>query len=99
MGLPNEQWPQAYFQSCGKMAEGQSQGIGVAITKPWPQSHIHFVVRTEKACSSKEAYKPDSVTPLCQKEWAKIHLIYRGKLVEGYPILIECICTLLTHWE
>ena len=49
MGLPHEQWPQAYFQSCGKMALGQqSQGIGVAITKPWPQSKC--VVRTEKVC-------------------------------------------------
>ena len=41
----------------------QSQGIGVAMTKPCPQSHRKFVVRTEKACGSKEAYKPDSVTP------------------------------------
>ena len=45
------------------MAEGQqSQGIGVAITKPWPQSYRTFVDRTEKACVSKEPYKPDSVT-------------------------------------
>ena len=56
--------PQPYFQSCGKMAHGQqSQGIGVAITKPRPQSHRKIVGRTEKACASKEAYKPDSVTP------------------------------------
>jgi hypothetical protein len=41
----------------------QSQGIGVVITKPWPQSYRNFVGRTEKACKSKEAYKPDSVTP------------------------------------
>jgi hypothetical protein len=41
----------------------QSQGIGVAITKPWPQSHRKLVGRTETACAIKEAYKPDSVTP------------------------------------
>jgi hypothetical protein len=38
-------------------------GIGMAITKPWPQYYRTFVGRTEKACASKEAYKPDSVTP------------------------------------
>ena len=36
---------------------------GVAITKPLTQSYRKFVGRTEKACVSKEAYKPDSVTP------------------------------------
>jgi hypothetical protein len=41
----------------------QSQGIGVAITKPWHQSYRTFVGRTEKVCASKETYKPDSVTP------------------------------------
>ena len=35
----------------------------MAITKPWPQSYRQFVGLTEKACASKEAYKPDSVTP------------------------------------
>ena len=30
---------------------------------PSPQSHRTFVGRIEKVCSSKEAYKPDSVTP------------------------------------
>jgi hypothetical protein len=35
----------------------------VAITKPLPQSNIKFVGRTEKVCVSKEAYKPESVTP------------------------------------
>ena len=64
MGLPNGHWPQAYFQSCGKMAWGQqNQGNGVAITKPWPQFYRKCVGRTEKAGASKEAYKPDSVTP------------------------------------
>ena len=64
MSLPNGQWPQAYFQSCDKMAKGQqSQGIGLAITKPWPQSYRKCVCRTEKACVSKEAYIPVSVTP------------------------------------
>ena len=60
MGLPNGQWPQACFQSCGKMASGQqSQCIEVAITKPWPQSYRKFVGRTEKKVSaSQEAYKP-----------------------------------------
>ena len=48
---------------------------------------LHYCVvyqcvgRTEKACASKEAYKLDSS---CQKEWAKIHPTYCGKVVEGY---------------
>ena len=54
----------------------QSQGIGVAITKPWPQSYRKFVVRTEKACVSKEADKPDSVAPALSGGMG---------LVEGYP--------------
>ncbi|CDQ57800.1 unnamed protein product [Oncorhynchus mykiss] len=35
----------------------------VAITKPRPQSYRKLLGRTEKACASTEAYKPDSVTP------------------------------------
>ena len=40
----------------------------------WPSqspdlmSHRTFVGRTEKACESKEAYKPDSVTPAMSVE-------------------------------
>ena len=41
----------------------ESQGIGVAITKSWPQTYRKCVGRTEKVCASKEAYKPDSDTP------------------------------------
>ena len=37
--------------------------IGLAITKPCPQAYRKWGGRTEKACASKEAYKPDSVTP------------------------------------
>ena len=47
-----------------KMAYGQQyQGVGVAITKPRPQSNRTFVGRTKKVCASKEVYKTDSVTP------------------------------------
>ena len=87
MGLPNGQWPQAYFQSCCKMAWGQqSQAIGVAITKPWSQSYRKFVGRTVKAFASKESFTNlTQLHQLCQEEWAKIHRTYCGKLVEGYP--------------
>ena len=64
MGLPNGQQPQANFQSYGKMSKGQqSQGIEVGITKPWPQSYRKCMGRIQRVCESKEAYKPDSVTP------------------------------------
>ena len=50
---------------------------------------------------------------LRQDEWAKIHPIYCGKLVEGYPQRLTqvkqfkgnatkyylSVCNLLTHWE
>ena len=50
---------------------------------------------------------------LCQDEWAKIHLTYCGKLVEGYPKRLtqvkqfkgnateysQLVCKHLTHWE
>ena len=39
----------------------KDKAIGVAITKPWPQSYRKSVGRTEKACVSKEAYTADSV--------------------------------------
>ena len=82
MGLPNGQWPQAYFQSCGKMAQvHQSQSIGVAITKLWPQSYRKFVGRTEKACVSKEAYKPDSGAP-----------VVAGGMCQNSPILLWEAC-------
>ena len=38
----------------------------------------------KKACASKEAYKPDLVTPALSGEGAKIHPTYCGKLVGGY---------------
>jgi hypothetical protein len=41
--------------------------------------------RTEKACASKEVYKPDSVTPALSGGMGQNHPTYRGKLVEGYP--------------
>lgn len=61
MGLANGKWPQACFQSGDKMAQ-HGQGTGVAITKPWPQSHWKCVGRTEITCTCKEAYKTDTVT-------------------------------------
>jgi hypothetical protein len=39
------------------------KGIGMAITKHCLQSYRTFVGKLEKVCASKEAYKPDSVTP------------------------------------
>jgi hypothetical protein len=42
------------------------------------------VGRTEKVCASKEAYKPDSVTPAVRRIPTKFTQLC-GKLVEGYP--------------
>ena len=48
--------------------------------------HLFYLFfRTEKACVSKEAYKPDSVTPALSGGMGKIHPTYCGKLVGGYP--------------
>ena len=81
MCLPNGQWHQAYFQSCGKIAlRTTSQGIGVAIAKPWPQSYRKCGGRTEKACASKEAYKPDSVIPALRRNGPKFTQLIGGSL-------------------
>uniref|UniRef100_A0AAZ3S559 Tc1-like transposase DDE domain-containing protein n=1 Tax=Oncorhynchus tshawytscha TaxID=74940 RepID=A0AAZ3S559_ONCTS len=62
------------------------------------------------------ARRPANLTQLhqlSQEEWAKIHPIYCGKLVEGYPKHLtlvkqfkgnatkytQLVCKLLTHWE
>jgi hypothetical protein len=42
------------------------------------------VGRTEKAFASKEPTNLTQLHQLCQEEWAKIHPIYCGKLVEAY---------------
>ena len=61
------------------VAKWQSQGIGVAITKPWPQSYRTFVGRSEKACASKETYKPDCYTSSVRRNGLKItQLIVRS---------------------
>lgn len=44
------------FQMDYKVAWGQqSQCFGMAVTKPWSQSHREFVGRAEKTCASKVA--------------------------------------------
>ena len=62
------------------------------------------------------ARRPTNLTQLhqlCKEEWAIIHTIYCGKLVEGYPKRLTqvkqfkgnatkyklSVCKLLTHWE
>ena len=84
MGLPNGQWPQAYIQSCGKIVFRMKKDNKVKVlewpSKPWPQSHIKFVGRTEKACASKEAYKPDSVTPAVRRNRPKFTQFFVGRL-------------------
>uniref|UniRef100_A0AAZ3QHL3 Tc1-like transposase DDE domain-containing protein n=1 Tax=Oncorhynchus tshawytscha TaxID=74940 RepID=A0AAZ3QHL3_ONCTS len=62
------------------------------------------------------ARRPTNLTQLhqlCQKEWAKIHPTYCGKLVEGYPKHLTqvkqfkgnatkyslSVCNILTDWE
>ena len=68
------------------MALGQqSQGIGVAITKPWPQSYRNLWAELKKCV---RVVRPKNLTQLhqlCHEEWAKIHPTYCEKLVEGYP--------------
>ena len=63
----------------------QSQGIGVGITKPCPQSYRKYVGRTEKACASKEAYKPDSVTPALSGGMGQNSPNLLWEACEGYP--------------
>jgi hypothetical protein len=43
------------------------------------------VGRTEKACASKEAYKPDSVTPALSGGMGQNSPNFLWKLMEGYP--------------
>ena len=73
----------------------QSQGIGVAITKPWPQSYRKCVGRTEKAFVSKEAYKPDSVTPALSGGMGQNspNSLWEacGRLPEVHPSSLRCM--------
>jgi hypothetical protein len=86
----------------------------MAITMPWPQSHREFVGRTEKTCASKEAYKPDSVTPaLFKRKGPKFTQLIVGILWKAtrnvwlklnnlkamLPNTNSVYCKLLTHWE
>ena len=87
----------------------QSQGIGVSITKPWPQSYRKCVGRTEKACASKEAYGPDSVTPALSRGMGQNshNLLWEacGRLPKMFDPSLTIYnwylvaCKLLTHWE
>ena len=58
------------------------------IVKEWPPQSPdlkpieNLWAELKSMCESKEAYKPDSVTPALS---AKIHPTYCRKVVEGYP--------------
>jgi hypothetical protein len=71
------------------MAQGQqSQGIGVVSQSPDLNPIEKVVGRTEKECVSKEAYKPDSVTPalsggMCQNS-PKLFWEACGRLPETF---------------
>ena len=82
-----------------KVLEWPSQSSG-------PQSYRQFVSRTEKACASKEAYKPDSVTPALSGGMGQnsLNLLWEacGRLPETFDpcSTIELsVCKPLTHWE
>jgi hypothetical protein len=49
-------------------------------TKPLPQSYRKCVGRTEKACESKEAYKPDSYTSPVRRNGPKFTQLIVGSL-------------------
>ena len=86
MGLPNGQWPQAYFQSCGKGLKDNEVKV-----LEWPSQSPDLNIRENVLAELKkcvQARRPTNLTQLhqlCQEEWAKIHPTYCGKLVEGYP--------------
>jgi hypothetical protein len=85
MYLPNGQWPQAYFQSCSKMAKDNKVKV-----LEWPSqspdlnpletlwAELKTCVRTRRPTNLTQIYQR------CQEEWAKIHPTSCGKLVEGY---------------
>ena len=85
MGLPNGQWPQAYFQICGKMAYGQQVKV-----LEWPSQSPdlnpieHLWAELKKRVRSRRPTNLTQLHHLCQEEWAKIHPTYCWKLVEGY---------------
>jgi hypothetical protein len=63
-----------------------SQGIGVAITKSGPQTHRKKLwAELKKHVRTRRPTNLTQLHQLCHEEWAKIHPIYCGKLVEGYP--------------
>ena len=89
MGLPNGQWPQAYFHtsSCDKMLKNKVKVLEFIIITQSPDLNPTENVWAELK-KHVRARRPTNLTQLhqlCQEEWAQIHPTYCGMLVEGYP--------------
>ena len=86
MGHPNGQWPQAYFQSCGKWLKDNKVKV-----LEWPSQSSdlnlieHLWAELKKCVWARRPTNLTQLHQLCQEERAKIHPTYCGKLVEGYP--------------
>ena len=83
MSLPNWQWPQAYFQICGKkdnkfkVLEWPSQRLDLnPIANLWAE--LKRPVRARRPTNLTQLHQ------LCQEEWAKIHPTYCGRLPETF---------------
>ena len=86
MGLPNGQWPQAYFQTW-------QNGFRTTKSRYWSGHHKaltsipieHFWAELKKCVWTRRPTNLTQLHQICQEEWDKIYPTYCGKLVEGYP--------------
>jgi hypothetical protein len=64
MGLPNGQWPKHTSEVVAKLLNDNKVKVLAWPSQSPDLNPIENLGRTEKSCASKEAHKPDSVTPV-----------------------------------